>query len=218
MLMRVTTRLLLIAIVLGVSACASAPRGNSPTALPSYQGSGETFSLGAVIDLPANEESSLEGKARVLDEYFSASGRRCARVELQTVSKAQRIMCERDDGQWSLTRSLFDSEHPGASRDLIIKTPLSSYESAPVALVPEPVNDELQATQPVVLNSIGLDFDVRYAHLSSFDGRRAWNFAGTSTAGPESWATTPLATLANVSVNASGLESQQLDEPITGRR
>jgi len=220
MLQQVTTKLLVIAIVLGLSACASAPRGDYPNGQPSFHGGAERVSMGSVIDVPSNEESLKGKQARVLEQYHSASGRHCLRVEIQSNVPTQRIMCERENGQWSMTRSLFNSEVPVVEENLLIKTPLSANEIESVKQN-ESVSVEKKrvASAPsTVADSVGLDFNIHYSHLSSFDGNHVWDFAGTATAGPEKWAAMSLASLASLPLSTESVALEAIEEPITGRR
>jgi len=220
MLQRVTTRLLLIGMMLGLSACASTPRGDYPDVQPSFQGGTARVSMGSVIDVPSNDDSLKGEQARVLEQYHSASGRQCLRVEIQSDIPTQRVMCERDNGEWSMTRSLFNSEVPAVEDDLLIKTPLSAVEAEPFDLT-ESVSTALQHTisgSSTVADSVGLDFDVYFSHLSSFDGKHVWDYAGTATAGPEKWAAMSLASLANLPLSNESVAAESIEEPITGRR
>jgi len=219
MLQQVTTRLSVIAIVLGLSACASTPRGEYPSVQPSFQGNTARVSMGSVIDVPSTDESLAGKQARVLEQYHSASGRQCLRVEIQSNVPTQRVMCERDNGEWSMTRSLFNSDVPADEDKLLIKTPLSANEVESVKQI-EPVSTAQNLSAPApstVADSVGLDFDVHYSHLSSFDGNQVWDYAGTSTAGPKKWAATSLASLAELPLSDS-VAPETIETPITGRR
>ena len=203
MLMSMPTRLLLIATVLGLSACATLPQS---TAMPSFDPvlPTNTFkvALGSIIDVP-QVKSTDPGEARVLAEYHSASGRHCLKVEMQTPSKPDRVMCQRDNGEWSFTRSLFTSQIAPVTEEPLVKS--SNNEAiANVEAVPAPAVDV-----PSGVELFGATFEAAHLNLASFDVQSVWNFAGTYSAGPANWAAIAV---------ASGEAMSEVEEFISGRR
>lgn len=207
MFKRLLTRLSLIAAMLGLAACATVPQGlNSVSDQSAPQGITKKVSLGSMIAVPEN--SDVEGgQAKVVDEYFSASGRHCVRVEIEGAGNNSRVICEREGGNWSFTRSLFNNEVPTTNNDLLIKTPLDRSESSPA--------EQPEVDHSSIADVLGTEFGTHYAELPSYNSDSVWDFAGTSTAGPEKW--TQLA-LAAVPVLRELVGFTHNDEPITGRR
>ncbi len=205
MLMSMPTRLLLIATVLGLSACATLPQS---TAMPSFDPvlPTNTFkvALGSIIDVP-QVKSTDPGEARVLAEYHSASGRHCLKVEMQTPSKPDRVMCQRDNGEWSFTRSLFTSQIAPVTEEPLVKSP-ANEAIANVEVVPEPLPIE---DVPTGVELFGATFEAAHLNLASFDVQSVWNFAGTYSAGPANWAAVAV---------ASGEAMSEVEEFISGRR
>lgn len=185
MFKRLPTRLSLIAVLLGLTACATVPQGSTSITNPVIVGSNTNgVSLGAMIAVPPN--AGVEGdQARVVDEYFSASGRQCVRVELAKAGSSTRVICQREGGDWSFTRSLFNDQVPEVSNEPLITTPLKPIDSTAVEL-PDP-------GQSGVVETLGSAFDIYYKPLSSYDTGGAGNYSGTWTAGPAIWAKVALA-------------------------
>lgn len=203
MLMSMPTRLLIVAMVLGLSACTTLPQS---TAMPSFEPRLPTntfkVSLGSIIDVPQAKNTD-PGEARVVAEYHSASGRHCLKVEMQTPTKPDRVMCQRDNGEWSFTRSLFTSQTAVVPEEPLIKSSVNEavaeVEVAPVPAVDVPSGVEL----------FGSQFEAAHLNLASFDVQSVWNFAGTFNAGPANW--TEMAIARNEALIAA-------EEFITGRR
>ncbi|MFK8077538.1 MAG: hypothetical protein AB8B84_13210 [Granulosicoccus sp.] len=207
--MSMPTRLLLIAAVLGLSACTTLPQS---TAMPSFEPvlPTNTFkvALGSIIDVP-QVKSSDPGEARVLAEYHSASGRHCLKVEMQTPLKPDRVMCQRDNGEWSFTRSLFTSQIAPVTKEPLVKSStneaIAKVESEPA---PVPVRVRVKDV-PSGVELFGATFEAAHLNLASFDVQSVWNFAGTYSAGPANWADV---------VAASGEAMSEVEEFITGSR
>jgi len=208
---RMPTRFLLILMLLGLSACSTVPKSSTPQSLYSTQATAfQTVSLGSVIPVPKTGES-LAGEARVLEEYQSASGRHCLRVEMDGENRSIRVMCERDNGEWSLTRALFDSTAPEEKEPLLMTTPLSTEDVN--------IQERAKINQSSVAEVIGVDFDTHLAQGLSFDGQNVWNYAGTVTAGPAKWSELALeAALKNAAEIVMIVQPDKRNEPITGRR
>lgn len=201
MLMSMPTRLLLIATVLGLSACSTLPQSTSlPMFEPVLPSNTFKVALGSIIDVP-QMESTDPGEARILAEYHSASGRHCLKVEMQTPSKPDRVMCQRDNGEWSFTRALFTSQTTPFPKKQVVET---SQTEAIAAVEPAPVVDV-----PNGIELFGAQFESAHLNLASFDVQSVWNFAGTYSAGPAKWTE-----LAVASTDAL-LEDEDF---ITGRR
>ena len=211
MFKRLPTRLSLIAVLLGLTACATVSQGQTQISAQARSGSiTDKISLGSMMDVPP--DGGVDGRqARVVDEYFSASGRHCVRVELKQSGGSTRVICQRDGGNWSFTRSLFNNVIPDDNDELLITTPLESTESNHPARLPE-------VDHSSVADKLGTRFETHFTSLPSFDGDSLWNFAGTSTAGPAKWPQ-PLA-LASLSslVLQSSIGSAPIEVPFAGRR
>jgi hypothetical protein len=207
MFKRLPTRLSLIAVLLGLTACATVPQGSTRI---SDQGmstsSTKKVSLGSMIAVPPS--AGVDGnQVRVVDEYFSASGRHCVRVELKQSGSSTRVICQRESGNWSFTRSLFNDTIPVVSDELLITTPLNVIESN---------SAELPAVnQSSVADKFGTAFETHYAQLPSFDGDSVWNFVGTSMAGPAKWTQIAMASVSDLHDLVAPMAS---DEPTSGRR
>ncbi len=190
MLKRMPTRLLLVAMVLGLSACATVPQPTAwPTFEPVYHENTFKVALGSLIDVPAVDEKN-PGEARVVEEYHAASGRHCLKVEMLGEDVGNRIMCQRDNGQWSFTRSLFTTVAPRSQEELLIQTPLNEKVTkrvAPVEVAPVEVATDDVIEHPSVAEVFGTQFRNLLTTFKSFDGKSAWNYAGTITAGPAKW-------------------------------
>jgi len=113
-------------------------------------------------------------------------------------------MCQRESGEWSFTRSLINDRIPSASDELLITTPLEQNESNSA--------ERSKVDQSSTTEKSGNVFDTHYTVLTSFDGASVWDFTGTSTAGPASWARLALAS------DTNALSLIDIDEPIAGRR
>ena len=213
MLKRMPTRLLLVAMVLGLSACATVPQPTAwPTFEPVYHENTFKVALGSLIDVPAVDEKN-PGEARVVEEYHAASGRHCLKVEMLGEDVGNRIMCQRDNGQWSFTRSLFTTVVPRSQEELLIQTPLHEKVTkrvAPVEVAPVELATVDATKYPSVAESFGTDFTPTLTTLNSFDGQSAWNYAGTITAGPAKWLELAVTSNSFMMANADGF--------ITGRR
>jgi hypothetical protein len=210
MFKRLPTRFSLIAVLLGLTACATVPHGQTQISAQAISDSiTDKVSLGSMMEVPP-EGGVDAGQARVVDEYFSASGRHCVRVELEQSGGSTRVICQRDGGNWSFTRSLFNNETPVVSDELLITTPLEGMESNPAQL-PE-------VDHSSVADKLGTRFETHFTSLPSFDGGSLWNFAGTSTAGPANWSQ-PLA-LASLSssVLQYSIGTVPVEAPLAGRR
>lgn len=204
---RLLTRLSLTAVVLGLTACATVSQDLSVISEQATSSSiTNKVSLGSMIAVPP--DGGIDStQAKVVDEYFSASGRHCVRVEIKESGNSTRVICQREGGQWSFTRALFNDKMPTEREELLITTPLDGVESNPAQL---PLTDHSS-----VADIFGTAFETHFTSLLSFDGDRVWNFAGTSTAGPAKW--TQLA-LANVPALRDLVGFADNNEPITGRR
>lgn len=207
MFKRLLTRLSLIAVLLGLTACATVPQGS--TQIPDHPTSGSVtnkVSVGSMIAVPPGV--GVDGnQVRVVDEYFAASGRRCVRVELKQPNSSTRVICQRESGDWSFTRSLFNDQIPAVSDELLITTPLKGNE---------PSSTEFpELNQSSVVDKFGTTFEAHYALLPSFDGGSLWNYAGTSTAGPAKWTQLALASAAGLLDLVGGID---IREPINGSR
>lgn len=210
MFKRLPTRLSLIAVLLGLTACATVPQGETQNSAQARSSSiTDKVSLGSMMDLPP--DGGVDGrKARVVDEYFSASGRHCVRVVLKQSGGSTRVICQRDGGNWSFTRSLFNDEIPNVSDELLITTPLEGMESNPAQL-PE-------VDQSSVADMLGTRFETHFTSLPAYDSNSLWNFSGTSTAGPATWSQ-PLALVSlSSSLIQNSIGSDPIEESLAGRR
>jgi hypothetical protein len=210
MFKQLPTRLSLIAVLLGLTACATVPQGSTQISAQAISGSiTDKVSLGSMMDVPP--EGGLDGRqARVVDEYFSASGRHCVRVELKQSGGPSRVICQRDSGNWSFTRSLFNHEISVVSDELLITTPLEGIETNPAQL-PE-------VDHSSVADKLGTRFETHFTSLPSFDGDSLWNFAGTSTAGPAKWPQSLALASLSLSVLQNSIGKVLLEEPLAGSR
>jgi hypothetical protein len=207
MLKQLPTRFSLIAVLLGLTACATVPPGAVQTsAQPTSSSSADKVSLGSLIAVPPGV--GVDGNhARVVDEYFSASGRRCVRVELKQAGSSTRVICQRESGKWSFTRSLFNDKIPLVNDEQLITTPFNGIESNS-AEFPE-------VDQTSVTDKFGTTFETHYAPLLTFGIGSLWNFVGTSTAGPTKWTQLTVASAASVLELVGSLNS---NESIAGSR
>ncbi|MFT6874697.1 MAG: hypothetical protein ACI9XK_001605 [Granulosicoccus sp.] len=207
MFKRLPTRFSLIAVLLGLTACATVPQGSAQISdQPIPSGITSKVSLGSMIAVPPGV--GVEGnQARVVDEYYSASGRHCVRVELKQAGSSTRVICQRESGNWSFTRSLFNDQIPVDSDELLITTPFNAIESNAAEL--------MDIDQSSVADKLGAAFETHYTLLPAFDGDKLWNFAGTSTAGPAMWKQSAMASASGLSDLVGHVDISEL---ITGRR
>ena len=207
MFKRLPTRLSLIVILFGLTACATIPRGSIPIVDESVTSSiTEKVSVGSMIAVPPGG-GITDTHARVVDEYYSASGRHCVRVELTNSNGSTRVVCQREQGNWSFTRSLFNDEVPNVNEELLIKTPLNDAKSNPLKIP--------NIDQSSIADSLGTAFVNHYMQLAPYNGSDSWNFMGTSSAGPAKWSRLAVAGIPSL---AELLGSAAIETPITGRR
>jgi len=159
--------------------------------------------IGSMIDV-SSDGGVIANEARVVEEYYSASGRHCARVELKQPGDPIRVMCEREDGGWSLTRSLLSKGNSAVSDETLIKAPLKSTESKPVRL---PKVDKPSAAERLVVA-----FESHYSLTPTFDS----DSVETSTVAPELRA--DLAMAGDIPDLLKSFYKAVVETPITGRR
>jgi hypothetical protein len=198
MFKRLPTRFSLIAVLLGLTACATVPQGSAQISdQPIPSGITSKVSLGSMIAVPPGV--GVEGnQARVVDEYYSASGRHCVRVELKQAGSSTRVICQRESG---------NDQIPVDSDELLITTPFNAIESNAAEL--------MDIDQSSVADKLGAAFETHYTLLPAFDGDKLWNFAGTSTAGPAMWKQSAMASASGLSDLVGHVDISEL---ITGRR
>jgi hypothetical protein len=205
MLKQLPTRISLIAVLLGLSACATVPQGAVQTSAQATSSSfTDKVSLGSLIAVPPGV--GVDGNhARVVDEYFSASGRRCVRVELKQAGSSTRVICQRESGKWSFTRSLFNDKLPVVNDEQLMTTPLNGTELNSAELP--------DIDQSSVSDKFGTTFETHYAPLPAFGSENLRTFAGASTAGPTKWTQLAVASAVSALELAGSIDS---NAPIAG--
>lgn len=191
MLKRLSARLSLITVLLGLTACASVPSGSSKVFDQTNAGGiASKVSLGSLIAVPPGV--GIDDKhARVVDEYFAASGRHCIRVQLEQTGSSTRVVCQRESGNWSFTRALLDDEIPADNEEALIKIPVNGVDSD--------LNESVESDQSSVIDRLGIAFDTQQAHLPALSGESLQTFSATSMEGPVNWTQMALAGAADFS-------------------
>lgn len=189
--------LLLASIALSSVACSSLPVDQTGTAVPAGKTVQPTVAIGTVIDLPKGNTLNAR-RARLLDEYHSASGKLCRRVMVEIVPSVERVLCLQDDGQWRFTRSLL----PGRANrprtiDSVIKAPLLDSATDRVELMNDeqiPREPDLASAQPQrdsVVNVSDGEWTkterMAPMQLKMNAGETLWHFSLRTTGKAENW-------------------------------
>lgn len=164
-------------LVLVLGACSTVPpRDESPQvsstkAAGAATGTIESAVPGSIVELDDDNDLGVS-RVRVVDEYLAASGRLCRRVQLPRNNDPIRILCRRDNGQWSFTRALISSS---ASDRIYSRAAMEETLLTDDALLVTTSNarQQMQATPPV--------------RLKMREGETLWRFSARTTGNPENW-------------------------------
>jgi len=133
-------RLSLLSVMAGLSACSTLPE-HASSIDASSNATMTRAAVGSRVVLPAGNELGATS-VRIVDEYRAASGRLCRRVEISAPGDVSRVMCQREQGQWTFTRGLFSS---------------SSRQGLPPLVLAAMPSGSVDQQDPIIVDSASLE-------------------------------------------------------------
>lgn len=184
-------RLSLLSVLAGLSACSTLPEHASNLDAAS-NATITRAAVGSRIVLPAGNELGATS-VRIIDEYRAASGRLCRRVDMSESGDLLRVMCLRDQGQWTFTRELFSSSsRPDLAPAVLAATPSDIVDQQGPIMVDSASPEVAETTQysysdTDVAPSASGEEGAAPVQIQLNAGETLWRFSARTTGDAQNW-------------------------------